>query len=385
MKDSLNQLPYFLQTIKDMSEIILTNIVLNGQIPAPTFGEAKRAEFFIERLTSFQIAECSTDGYGNPLGIIRGTGNDKPPIFLVAHMDTIFDSSTEHNYTVKGKSIMGAGILDNSVGVGVLLSIPEIFKRLNLQFKSDIILTAPIHSIGEGNLQGIHHLVKNWPTPIRGAICLEGGELGRLNYFSDGMIRGEISCNISQSDGWKKSYKPNAILILNEVINQILKIRLPQNPSTEIIISKFSGGMKYGDIAYKATIGFEIHSGSDKMVKEIYRNIQDIVNGIVHEYSAKIELRIISNTHACKLPYNHPLVKAAIAVMKKLKIKHITEHSESELSIFLSHKIPAITLGLTQGKNYHLENAEIEIKPLFKGIAQILGVLIAIDEGVCDE
>ena len=71
--------------------------------------------------------------------------------------------------------------------------------------------------------------------------------------------------------------------------------------------------------------------------------------------------------------------------MTKLDIEPISTASESELSIFLSRKIPAVTLGITHGENYHLENATMEIEPMFKGIAQIIGVVMAIDKGICDE
>jgi len=71
--------------------------------------------------------------------------------------------------------------------------------------------------------------------------------------------------------------------------------------------------------------------------------------------------------------------------MKKLEIEPISEPSEAELSIFLAKKIPAITLGITHGENYHQTNATVEIEPISKGIAQIIGVIMAIDSGVCDE
>jgi hypothetical protein len=71
--------------------------------------------------------------------------------------------------------------------------------------------------------------------------------------------------------------------------------------------------------------------------------------------------------------------------MKKLDLVPISEPSESELSIFLSRKIPAVTLGITRGENYHKQNAIVEIEPIFKGITQIIGVLMAIDSGGCNE
>jgi len=385
MEKYLDKLPSFVEAIKSMKETIIANIVFIGQIPAPTFKEKRRTDFFMERLAEFQVDECTTDGYRNPIGIIRGSSPSKPPIFVVAHIDTIFDKDIDHNYTVRKRTIKGAGILDNSVGVGVLASLSEIFRKLDLRFESDIVLAGVIQSLGRGNLRGIRHLLKTWDTPIRGAICLEGVELGRLNYYSEGMVRCEVECDIPTTLGRIQKFKPNAILILNEVINQILELRLPQRPRSRVIIGKISGGFKHGIIAYNAKLGFEIQSDSDKMVKSIYNDIKDIIDDISHQHEVEPKLKTISSLNAASLKYNHPLVKCAGAAIESLGLKPICEPSESELSIFLAHKIPAVTLGITRGKNIHLENSTMDIEPMYKGIAQIVGAIMVIDKGVCDE
>jgi len=385
MEQYIKNLPNVFRTIKSLKETIITNIVFMGQIPAATFHEKNRSEAFLKRLAALGVDECSTDDYNNPVGIIRGTSDRKPPIFIVAHMDTIFDSDIDHNYTVKKNTIQGAGVLDNSVGIGVLLSLPAILNALELRFESDIVLAGVIQSIGRGNLRGIRHLLKTWLTPIRGAVCIEGVELGRLDYYSSGMVRGEIDCRVPIT-GFRSNFPlPNAILMLNEAINQILRLRLPQKPVANIVFGKISGGFKHGKDAYDASLGFEIQSDSDKMVKSLFRDIKDIVDGLDHENDVEMNIKTISNTSASRLKFNHPLVKNAAEIIKKLDIEPFSQHSEAELSIFLSRRIPAITLGVTRGQNYHLKNSKMLIKPMFKGIAQIIGVLMAIDNGVCDE
>jgi acetylornithine deacetylase/succinyl-diaminopimelate desuccinylase-like protein len=389
MNDLLKDIPDFVKRIKSLKDIIITNIVLIGQTPAPTFKEKRRSKIFMERLAEFQVDECTTDGYRNPIGIIRGkSSGTKPPIFVIAHLDTFykyFDKDLVFNYAIKEDRITGPGILDNSVGVGVMISLPAILKALDLQFESDIVLAGTIQSIGKGNLRGVRHLLKTWPTPIRGGVCIEGVELGRLNYYSDGMIRGEIQCNIFEEKGVFHKFTPNAILILNEIINEILNLRLSQRPRSRIVIGKISGGANHGKIAYEGTLGFEIRSDSYKMVKSIYSDIKDIVDGISQENEVELNLKTISNLKAARLKFNHPLVKSAASVLESLGLKPISKSTESALSIFLSRKIPAVTLGVTHGENYYMDNATMEIEPMFKGIAQIIGVLKAIDNGVCDE
>ena len=121
MDNYLDQLPDFVDTIRSIKETIIANIVLIGQIPSPTFKEKRRSNVFMERLAEFQVDECTTDGYRNPIGIIKGTSETKSPIFVVAHLDAIWGTDIDHYYTIKENTITGAGIMENSVGVGVLV------------------------------------------------------------------------------------------------------------------------------------------------------------------------------------------------------------------------------------------------------------------------
>ncbi|MBW2590982.1 MAG: hypothetical protein JRD71_09760, partial [Deltaproteobacteria bacterium] len=88
MNNYLEKLPSFVDTIESIKETIIANIVLIGQVPAPTFKEKRRAGIFLDRLSECRADECTTDGYRNPIGIVRGTSSSKPPIFLIAHIDT---------------------------------------------------------------------------------------------------------------------------------------------------------------------------------------------------------------------------------------------------------------------------------------------------------
>lgn len=385
MPDYLKNLHEYTRAIHDMMDVIITNIVLLGQVPAPTFLENDRVTLFLERLAEFSVDECTTDDYNNPIGIIHGTSQGKPPIFVVAHMDTAYGKDVDHHFSIGQNSISGAGLLDNSLGVGILASLPLILQHLRLKFKSDIVLAGVIQSIGKGNLRGIRHLLKTWSTPIRGAICLESGELGRLNHYSDGMIRCEIVCRVDKSTQHSQRFMPNAILVLNEVINQILEVRMPLKPRTKVIFGKINGGLKHGQIALDATLGLEIRSDADKMVRSLYTDIRDIVNGLSHEYGVELKTKTISNVRASHLKYNHPLVKSAATIMESLDLTPLSGPSESELSILLSRNIPALTLGITRGQGYQQKKSAMEIDPMFKGIAQVIGTLLAIDEGVCDE
>jgi len=67
MHDHLDKLPEFVDIIRSIKDTIIANIVLIGQTPSPTFKEKNRTMVFMERLAEFQVDECSTDGYRNPI------------------------------------------------------------------------------------------------------------------------------------------------------------------------------------------------------------------------------------------------------------------------------------------------------------------------------
>jgi di/tripeptidase len=199
------------------------------------------------------------------------------------------------------------------------------------------------------------------------------------------MIRAEVICDIPKEIGWGFKDGVNAIIVVNEVINRLLEIRLPQRPKTAIVLGQMNSGATHGKIPLWARLGFEVQSESDQMVEDVFEQVDDICGNISHKSGVKIQLNRLSNVKAAKLTYHHPLVQHAMKVMERLNINPRFESSESELSVFLSHKIPAITLGVAHGENYHKEDEQANIESIFKGIAQVVGVLAAVDQGVCDD
>ncbi len=391
----LAELPGLLDTIRNQRERIITNTILIGQIPPISINTKEdevgsintnlRAKALLERMSELGVDECSTDQAGNPIGVIKGTGRSQQAIVIAAHMDTVYHFDQEIHLSIDDNTISGPGIIDNSISLGVLLSIPEILQETGATFSRDIILLGLNESLGDYNLRGIREFLANWKHPIEAGIILEGGELGRLNYCSRSRTRLEITCQIPNKTGWENKYGNNAILILNEIINQILEIQLPQRPFTQIILGKIRGGIKHGDRALSGSLGLQIESGDDKMVQSISRRIETIGDSIAHEYLVDVKIHEISGVHAAKLEYHHPLVKTAVQTLEALGIPPRVHSSESELSIFLNQGVPAITLGLSHGEDYHTVDAKVEIEPLYKGVAQVLSIIHAIEKGVLDE
>ena len=43
-----------------------------------------------------------------------------------------------------------------------------------------------------------------------------------------------------------------------------------------------------------------------------------------------------------------------------------------------------MTIGITRGENLNQTDESVLIEPMFRGLAQVIGIIKAIDEGCCD-
>lgn len=373
------KLPDIAGKIRDHREVILANLVMIGEIPSPTFEENNRLQFLLNRFNEAGLTDSSIDESGNGIGVLRGT-EGKKSILINAHADTVFSSATDHTMQVSGGKVTGPGVADNSLGMAALASLPYILEELDIKLKNDLIFLGGVKSLGRGDLQGIRFFLENNSFKISEAICIEGVELGRLSYSSIGMLRGEITCRVPDSYDWSRFGDASAILTLNEVINKINDIRLPKRPRTSIVMGSIvGGGSSFNTIARDATLGFEVRSESQEVVEDVGSTVEDLVMEVASKTGDEIELDIFAKRSPGGIPYGDPIIQCAKDVMETLDIEPRLAPSTSELSALIDKDIPALTLGLTRGDRIHKSNETVQIEPVYKGIAQLIGTIIAID------
>ena len=379
-----SQLEVYRNAAESIREILLANAVMIGEIPAPTFHEDQRVRFIEDRFSECGLQNCSTDEVGNGFGILNGEAGERQ-ILLIAHADTIFSEKTDHTISLLADRMIGPGVGDNSLGLAVLASLPILLERLDIRLKSNVILMAASRSLGRGNLEGLRFFLDNNKLPISSALCVEGVKLGRLSYSSIGMLRGEIEVRVPEMYDWTRFGAAGAIITLNDVINKINRIPLPKRPKTSIVLGSIEGGASFNNIATHSLLRFEIRSESAEVVHDIHEEIRDRITEMSLETAAEVSLDIVARREPGGIDFRHPLVHRSREILKALHIEPRVAPSTSELSELIRHKIPAITLGLTTGAHLNHTNEEVLIEPIFTGIAQLLGMLIAMDEGLCDE
>jgi hypothetical protein len=126
-------------------------------------------------------------------------------------------------------------------------------------------------------------------------------------------------------------------------------------------------------------------SHSDEQIEQIRRQIHEIVSEMSARHALDAKFDVFFTTQAGGIPFAHPLVQSVLQVMEQLGIGPDQGHSPSELSELITRGIPAVTLGITRGGKGRIQPDYVMIEPILTGVAQLLGVILAVDKGVCDE
>lgn len=377
LEKSLNRVHNLAGELEPFREMLLANVVMISEIPAPTFAEKDRITFLEQRFTESGLQSTSIDELGNVVGVLPGS-EGRQTILLTAHTDTPFPLSQNHSCTLETKRIFGPGIADNSLGLAVLATLPTLLEGLGIRLKNDILLLGATGSLEQGNQRGLRFFLGNTKRSIAAGLSIEGAPLGRLHYRSMASLGGMISCHINRRVSQK-----SAIAILNRIINRLEQIDLPGLSHTGLVLGEISGGASYKIPARNAQLTFQLRSDIDEIVFDIRNQINVILDDEGRETGVSCHLEDIARTQAGGLESDHTLVVLARKIMAKLGIPYRDSIYSAIISGYVEQDIPAICLGITEADNINYPDEYVEIDPILTGVAQVIGVLMAIDGGCC--
>jgi len=361
-------------------EVLLANALMLGEIPSPSGHETARTRFLADRFSQSALQDISIDEEGNVQALVPGRAGNRN-ILLAAHVDTLVTVGPDQRITINvgPESLTGPGLADNTVGLATVASLPDLLKRFHLEFDANLILLAHVKSLGSNDLRGLRFFLEHYPEPIHAGLVVEAINLGRLNHFCNGMVQADITCHVHQEPGKRWEASENAIVIMHRIVRRILEIPLPQEPRTSVILGSIRAGRTFNRPPETARLQLEIRSEASGKAREIRLEIGRILDEISAETASECAISFPALRTPGGIPFSHPMVSAARDILQELEIPPIMGPSYSDLAALISHEIPALTIGLTTASNLNEPNEQIEIEPLFMGVAQLLSLLRRID------
>ncbi len=333
------------------------------EIPAPTFKETKRAEYFRRRFTELGLQNVRIDAAGNAIGERPGKSNETT-LVLAAHLDTVFDETTDVKVRREGNLLKAPGISDDGRGLTLLLAIAKALNETKIETTGTIIFVANTGEEGLGDLKGTRHLFnEELKNRITHFISIDGAGLG-ITHAAVGSIRYRTTFRGAGGHSYGAFGLPNPIHALGRLIEKVSRFQVPQKPKTTFNVGKIAGGTSVNSIAANAVLEVDMRSEDANELAKLDAAYRKAVEQSLNEENERwqnvekltVENTLVGNRPAGTQNMNAPIIQIALAADRAFNITSSLEASSTDSNVPISLGIPAITIngGGTAQKTHSL-------------------------------
>src|SRR3954471_3219119 len=255
------------------------------KIPAPPFGEARRAGWLKSKLAAAGIQDVEIDKAGNVVGVRRGSEARAKAIAITAHIDTVFPAETPINVKNEGGRLFAPGISDNGAGVTALLAVALAMKAAPVKTAAPILFVGNVGEEGEGDLRGMRYLFNDskWKDKIAATLVLDGAGTDSVVTEALGSKRYEIVMRGPGGHSWSDFGTPNPIIVLSRAIARFAETPIPTEPRTSFNIGTISGGTSVNSIPESVSIKVDIRSAVAAEIDRLEKALRDALDRAVKE------------------------------------------------------------------------------------------------------
>lgn len=343
-----------LDYIKSIEPQTIEEQIRITEIPAPTFKEAKRAEYFKRRFTELGLKNVRIDAAGNCLGERPGASQQKdaPTLVLAAHLDTVFDENTDVKVRREGAILKAPGIADDGRGLTLLLAIARTLDEAKIQTVGNIIFVANVGEEGLGDLKGTRHLFNDeLKGRITHFISIDGAGLGITNG-AVGSFRYRVTYTGPGGHSYGAFGLPNPIHALGRLIEKVSRFQTPAEPKTTFNVGRIEGGTSVNSIARTTSLEMDMRSVSASELAKLDAQFKRAAQTALDEENSRwtsaskltVEVKPIGNRPTGTQNADAPIVQVALAADRALGIKSELDTSSTDSNIPISLGIPAITI-----------------------------------------
>jgi tripeptide aminopeptidase len=382
-----------LDIIKADDERTLKDQIAICEIPAPTFREEVRAEYYMHQLTAAGLNHVEMDSTGNVFGILRGTGLG-PKLLVAAHLDTVFPEETGIKVRHTNGRYYAPGIGDNSKGLAALLSVVRAFRDLQVRPVGDVVFCGNTGEEGLGDLAGIKGFFHD-NADIAGFIAVDGIGSKDIAYLATGSRRYEVTYRGPGGHSFGAFGVPSAIHAMGRAIAKISDLRTPADPKATFTVGVVSGGTSVNSIAAEATMLLDIRANATKellelgaQVLEAVRSAKDDENGRWRTDSITVDAKLIGDRPAGSQAADSVIIQAAYASIRTLgNTPYLQGPVSTDANIPIALGIPAICLGGGgRGGNAHSPDEWYENIDAFLGPQSVFLTILGLAgvHGICE-
>ncbi len=321
------------------------------EIPAPPFGEQRRAEYYVQQMRQRGLPDAFIDAEGNAVGLLRGTG-DGPLFVIAAHLDTVFPLETDVSVDIRDGRYYAPGISDDGRGLTALLTLIEAITSSGIQTVGDILFVGNVGEEGPGDLRGIKAIFRDYPE-IDGFVSIDGSALTRMTTGGTGSRRFAVEFTGPGGHSFSAFGLVSAIHAMGRAITKIGDLQVPETPRTTFTVGTVTGGTSVNSIAADAMFELDMRSNDAAELARLEARVREVTAQAVAEENARwnngeitVNFRLIGDRPTGSTAAEHPLVQvAALAFDAVASPLDGLRTSSTDSNIPMSLGVPAITIG----------------------------------------
>lgn len=361
---------YYLEHLEDM---VQENITV-CEVAAPPFQEHARANYVAKRWRELGLTDVFVDETPNVYADIRGQG-DGPTILVAAHLDTVFPAETDVRVRREGHELHAPGVRDNSTAVAALIQLVAGLRALDLTFKGRLILVGTAGEEGLGDLRGMKAAMARFGQEVDMVVAVDGN-LGSVIHEGIASRRLKVTVTTGGGHSWGDFGVASAIHALGRMIADISHLEVPKQPRTTYNVGVISGGTSINTIAQQAEMFIDMRSTCSESLAHLEQQVRNILE--LHAKGLNLQIEVVGDRPGGALPSDHELVQQANEVLTALGISPSSAPSSTDANVPLSQGVPAICIGITNGRGAHRLDESLDIRPIPKGLAQLAGLLLTL-------
>ena len=392
----LSSAPRFLVAQKTLAaehERTLSDIIRLTQIPAPPFGEARRAEAVRADFQALGLKDVVIDAEGNVTGLRPGrrTGGNGPFVVVAAHLDTVFPSGTDVTVRREGWRLSAPGVGDNSRSVATLLAWIRALDAAGLQTESDLLFVGNVGEEGAGDLRGVKHLFLKGPYAgrITAFFSVDGSDPSGVVTRGVGSKRYRITFTGPGGHSYGAFGIVNPMAALAGAVTGLYALTPPADPKTTYSASVVGGGTSVNSIPAKVFLEVDLRSEDPNALSELDRSFRAAVTrAVAAENSARstafgpvqVDFGVIGERPAGRTASDSRIVRITRSAIQDRGFAPQEETSSTDSNIPMSLGIPAVTIGAGgRGGRAHAPDEWIDVEPseMVRGMSAGLLAILA--------